>query len=220
MSKSRPAPRLGSPYPDPPAATGVVRRWPNRERFVWLWHGTAEPRLQNIQLGIDLRFCQRQTDFGRGFYTTTYPDQAREWARDTTRKLQIRSRDPSIRAAVVGLRVPLDNLSSLHSLPFVRPEPGNELFWSFVRHCRGFSLSDPSDPSHYPDPPECTHLYPHPSSGSCYDMVCGPVARLWGRRPQVYLSYDQYSFHTPAAAAMLNTLLPTAKVQIFDVREP
>lgn len=217
MAKTRPAPRLGSPYPDPPAATGVVRRWPNRERFVWLWHGTAEPHVRGIRGGIDLRYCQRQTDFGRGFYTTTYQDQAREWAKVATRKLQIDREDLSIRGAVIGLRVPLDALPPLHSLPFVRSEPSNELFWSFVRHCRGFPQSDSGNPAHYPDPPECTHLYPHPVGGSCYDMVCGPVAAVWGRRPQVWLSYDQFSFHTQAAVDILNTLLPSARIDAFLV---
>lgn len=217
MAKKRPDTRLGAAYPDPPAATGVVRRWPNRERFVWLWHGTAEPRVRNIQRGIDLRYCQRKTDFGRGFYTTTYQNQAREWATQTTLTARLLQRDRSIRAAIIGFCVPLDDLPPLHCLPFVRPEPSNELFWSFVRHCRGFPTSDANNPNHYPDPPECTHLYPHPAGGSCYDMVCGPVARKWGRRPQVFLSYDQYSFHTPASVAMLNALLPTARTIVFDV---
>lgn len=119
---------------------------------------------------------------------------------------------------MIGIPVPVDTLSSLHSLPFVRPEPSNELFWSFVRHCRGFPKSDPADPSHYPDPPACTHLYPHPAGGTtCYDMVCGPVAMAWGRYPQVFLSYDQYSFHTPAAVAVLNALLPSARIELFRV---
>lgn len=78
MPKKRPNTRLGTPYPDPPAATGVVRRWPDRDRVMWLWHGTAEPVVANIRRGIDLRYCQRKTDFGRGFYTTTYQQQARE----------------------------------------------------------------------------------------------------------------------------------------------
>lgn len=218
MAKKRPAARLGSPYPEPPAATGVIRRWPNRERVMWLWHGTAEPVLASIQRGLDLRYCQRQTDFGRGFYTTTYRDQAREWAGHTTRKLQIERVDYGMKAAIIGLPVPLDALAQLHSLPFVRPEPSNDLFWSFIRHCRGFPLSDAAEPSHYPDPPECTHLYPHPAGGTCYDMVCGPVAMVWGRYPQVFLRYDQFSFHTPAAVGILNTLLPLARTEVFRVR--
>ncbi len=184
---------------------------------MWLWHGTAEPVVANIRRGIDLRYCQRKTDFGRGFYTTTYQQQAREWAIAKTQDLQVLQRRIGLRAAVIGFPVPLDALPPLRTLPFVRPEPSNELFWSFVRHCRGFPMSDSNNPSHYPDPPDCTHLYPHPAGGTCYDMVCGPVAKRWGRRPQVYLSYDQYSFHTPAAVAILNTLLPSARIDVFDV---
>lgn len=217
MPKKRPDTQLGTPYPDPPAASGVVRRWAQRDRVVWLWHGTDEKSKNNILNGIDLRFCQRKTDFGRGFYTTTFKPQAREWAVDRILDVQVDDETEGVRAAIIGFPVPLDALPPLHSLPFIRPEPSNELFWSFIRHCRGFPKSDFRNPAHYPDPMGCTHLYPHPAGGTCYDMVCGPVAKSWGRRPQVYLRYDQYSFHTPAAVAMLNTLLAAARIEVFAV---
>jgi hypothetical protein len=219
MAKRSPTAKVGTPYPDPPSSTGRVDRWPNRERFVWLWHGTDERSANNILRGINLRFCQRKCDFGRGFYTTTFKPQAREWAVDRLLDVQVDTEAAGVRAAVLGFPVPLDALPPLHSLPFVRPEASNELFWSFVRHCRGFPRSDFNNPAHHPDPPECTHLYPHPAGGRCYDMVCGPVARRWGRRPQVYQSYDQYSFHTPATVAMLNALLPSARLEVFVVSQ-
>jgi hypothetical protein len=114
-------------------------------------------------------------------------------------------------AALIWFQVPLLKLAPLHSLTFIRPEPDNELYWSFVCDCREFP------PGSGPDPKKYTHRYPHPGGGTMYDMVSGPIAADWSSksrpvfRRQVFVEYDQFSFHTPAAAAIFNDLIRSGK---------
>src|SRR5579871_5650540 len=52
-----------------------------RSRYVPLYHGcTSVDAIDIIANGIDLSKCRVDTDFGRGFYTTTVRYQARQWA--------------------------------------------------------------------------------------------------------------------------------------------
>lgn len=61
-------------YPAPP--------WqPDRSEYVVLWHCCTALARDSIEAtGIDLARCAVDTDFGRGFYTTTLERQARSWA--------------------------------------------------------------------------------------------------------------------------------------------
>jgi len=50
-----------------------------RNEYVVLWHGCTMLAKDAIEAnGIDLARCAVNTDFGRGFYTTTLERQARE----------------------------------------------------------------------------------------------------------------------------------------------
>jgi hypothetical protein len=54
---------------------------PARSEYVILWHGCTLLEKKGIeQTGIRLLNCRVNTDFGRGFYTTTVERQARQWA--------------------------------------------------------------------------------------------------------------------------------------------
>src|SRR5262249_53873804 len=52
-----------------------------RSEFVTLWHGCTErDRIAIENHGISLKYCRVDSDFGRGFYTTTLKQQAKDWA--------------------------------------------------------------------------------------------------------------------------------------------
>jgi hypothetical protein len=64
-----------------PVITSKAPPWqPNRSDFIVLWHGCTNDNRQSIEQGIALGHCAPDTDFGRGFYTTTLDFQARQWA--------------------------------------------------------------------------------------------------------------------------------------------
>ena len=152
---------------------------------------------------------ERARDFGRGFYTTTFEWQAKIWAEKRVDESRVKG--SVLEGGIIWFAVPLSQLAPLHSIAFVRPEPDNDLFWSLVCDCREFPAGLPPDPKKY------THRYPHPDGGTMYDMVIGPVAADWSSkkkpmfRRQVYAEYDQFSFHTPAAAAIFNDLIRTGR---------
>src|SRR5437764_15411568 len=98
-----------------------------------LWHGTTALHKADLEKnGIDLSKCAVDTDFGRGFYTTTLERQARLWAwerfydwqaqnptatgnQPVTLRFQVR------RYSVLPRRSALDDgLDKLLSLHFVR----------------------------------------------------------------------------------------------------
>ena len=53
---------------------------PSLSEFIILWHGCTANDKTKIEKGISLAACALDTDFGRGFYTTTIERQARQWA--------------------------------------------------------------------------------------------------------------------------------------------
>ena len=168
---------------------------------------TRDHFVDGIRKGIDLKHCRTRTDFGRGFYTTTFRDQANLWAeRAVTRK------DGS-RPAVLEYRVSWESLAPLESLVFVRPEQDNEFFWSLVTHCRKSPKEAPLlDPVH-------SHQYRAADGRFWYDMVCGPVAAMPVRNRQVWPMYDQFSFHTGRATAILDGLMRSGKGAEFRVHK-
>jgi hypothetical protein len=115
-----------------------------------------------------------------GFYTTTYLAQARIFA-----GIQQDNRHGT--PAVVRLRLNRERLALLRTIGFVRGSLDAIDYWSFVLHCRnGFA-----------------HL---PSTGKQYDVACGPVAKAWTgpTDSKLWEGYDQISFHTREAIAILN----------------
>lgn len=140
-----------SVYPAKPTRPlPVLPKWAEIKDCISLWHGTSTLALDSILKGVDPSFGERRRDFGRGFYTTTYEVQAREWAAKITRKEQLRRRDSTIEGAAILFRVPLIKLAPLHTLAFVRPDHDNQLFWGFVCHCRGCPEGKPPDPQNSP----------------------------------------------------------------------
>jgi Protein of unknown function (DUF3990) len=197
----------------PPQA--APSKWSDVCGTITLWHGTVSESIAPICNNVDPLRGARATDFGRGFYTTTYEMQARTWAIKTHQKRRAEDREYSGQPAVIWFRVPLRELAPLHSLAFIRPEPDNELFWSLVGHCRSF-------PPNANALRKYTHLCDSAGSADWYDMVCGPVAADWPQkgkklfRRQVYLGYDQYSFHTPSAVGIFNRLLQGVRNTDYD----
>jgi hypothetical protein len=145
---------------------------------VSFYHGTTKRHAEAIlRDGIDPSKGEPNTDFGRGFYTTTNRAQAEEWA-------ESKASETGDEPYVLKITVPRLELARLRDLVFIRP---TEDYWSLVERCR-----DKSDA-------------PHPT-GTHYDVVYGPVARRWWG-PKAYTTirdFDQTSFHGLAARALLN----------------
>ena len=66
----------------PPSPMSAAKPWnPDHHEFTRLYHGCLERDAQDILTGgIDLAKSFPDTDFGRGFYTTTPRIQAEDWA--------------------------------------------------------------------------------------------------------------------------------------------
>jgi hypothetical protein len=154
--------------------------WTNPE--IILYHGTVGSAAQAICAGVDLSFGEPRRDFGKGFYTTTWERQAREWAQ--RKVISKRSFEPPV---VVKLTLDRNALSQLSTLAFVRGARDAQDYWKCVSHCR--------------------RGLPHrPGPSAYYDVVYGPVAAIWGNPLHCYTiaKFDQVSFHTAAAQLMLN----------------
>lgn len=166
--------------------------WKNDDLI--LYHGTDDESAGKIiAYGIDLSLCSPLTDFGRGFYTTTNLDQAKNWGVLKAKKL--RPRNPKTVGTVIELRVSRTWLGTLESLVFVRdaPETG---FADFVRFCRRGGD-------------------PHRTGGN-YQVVYGPVALWQGltdplRTLLVIKDCDQVSFHNGAVTSGASELLRNVK---------
>lgn len=159
----------------------AVPLWTNQP--VMLYHGTVRRFQQSILTGVKATAGRPDTDFGRGFYTTTNLSQARSWARTV-------SLFHGTPAVVIGFRVDRNILATLDGLSFVRANPSALDYWSLVRHCRAAATNRPNHPRRW------------------YDVVVGPVALAWGDRLEVHSDFDQFSFHTPAGEAVLNASQP------------
>lgn len=194
------APLLNAPPP-----------WESFRSHVLLWHGCLRPAATAIRRdGVDPSRCRPDTDFGRGFYTTTARRQAQHWAWKQSEALDgalRRGRTP----VTLRFRVPLAELSALNGLHFVLGDLGNDRLWSFIHHCRQ------SRPGAVRD-----HLHPDPAHDGWYDVISGPVAAFWDQCVAM-IGADQISFHTPAAAEVLNRLIRSgdrAAFAILPVRRP
>jgi len=138
---------------------------PDRSDYIVLWHGCTAIDRANIEMGIDLSKCAVNTDFGRGFYTTTVERQARQWAWD--RFYDWRRKQPTAtgnQPIVLRFRVRRyaqtprgstvdDGLASLMSLAFVWGDFANEDYWSLVQHCRQSVPGNPPMIHHHRRPP-------------------------------------------------------------------
>ena len=181
----------------PPATVPVLNAAPNwkpdRSDFLILWHGCTALAKNNIERsGIDLTKCAVDTDFGRGFYTTTLERQARLRAWDQYYRWLARNpKAAGNQPVVLRFRVRRytrnprrsrrdDGLDKLQSLSFVRGDYDAEDYWSLVQHCRRST-------------PATVHDHKLPRVG-WYELVCGPVAAFWRQRVAM-AGADQFSFH-------------------------
>jgi hypothetical protein len=158
-----------------------------------VYHGTdhvsAAAVLGN---GVDLALCSPLTDFGRGFYTTSNLEQAKNWGLLRARRL--RAKNPDAKGAVIEMQVDRDWLSRMCSLVFVReaPEIG---YWDFVRFCR-------------------TGNTPHRVRDN-YEVVYGPVA-MWQDLVDDHAALftikdcDQISFHSVASTSRSSRLFESS----------
>ena len=166
--------------------------WANDDLL--LYHGTDDGSARKIiSVGIDLSLCNPLTDFGRGFYTTTNLEQAKNWA--VLKAKKIRARNPNAIGTVIELRVSRTWLGSLESLAFVR-DAAETGFADFVRFCR-------------------LGGEPH-RIGSNYEVVYGPVAQWQGITDPgmtllVIKDCDQVSFHNGAVTGASSRLLKNVK---------
>jgi Protein of unknown function (DUF3990) len=171
-------------------------------RYVILWHGCTTADKNAIELnGVDPSQGQPNTDFGRGFYTTTIERQAKHWA--WARFYDPRfTRTTGVQPVVLRFRVDRHKLAKLRSLSFGSGDYGNEDFWSLIQHCR--QSTPTTDP-----PPHIVNDHAGPvREGGCrwYDIVSGPVAAFWEQRSAMQ-DADQVSFHTKKAAKLLTDLI-------------
>lgn len=154
--------------------------WANQDAV--LYHGTTEDAAASIMtMGVQLSLSVRRTDFGRGFYTCTSPAQAERWARQKA-WLPSEARRP----AVVKFTMQRELLGELLALGFVRGDQSAEDYWAFVTHCRS------GLPHHE-----------RKLATGFYDVVFGPVMRGSLRERTAHPDYDQISFHTERAVALL-----------------
>jgi hypothetical protein len=90
-----------------------------RSRYITLWHGCISDDKDMIErTGIDVTRGRIDTDFGRGFYTTTVKRQARHWA-------WLRHLDPSAarkkgrKPVILRFRLHRNKLAQLANIAFV-----------------------------------------------------------------------------------------------------
>jgi hypothetical protein len=147
--------------------------------------GTAPHHHHNINLGL----CRPLTDFGRGFYTTTWEHQAKEWANQQVRRLAAHGAASPI-ATVLRFDLDRNRLAALEDLVFLRETTD---FYDLVSYCRS---------GHPPHNRASASSPPYSASTPPYDAVYGPVS-LWQQR-LVIKDCDQISFHTQRALAILS----------------
>lgn len=186
---------------------------PDLSDYVILWHGcTAFDKNAIEATGIDLSFCAVDTDFGRGFYTTTLEKQARHWAWERFYARQARNPTETgnqpvvlrfrVRRYSVSSRSAVDDgLDKLHSLHFVRGAYENEDYWGLVQHCRQ------SIPANTKSGAAEIHNHKRPPNG-WYEMVSGPVAAFWKQR--VAMDDADQSFHE-GGTSLLEALIKKGK---------
>lgn len=189
-----------------PVLYSPAPQWkPARSRYIRLYHGCTSHDAKSIQThGIDPMLCRRNTDFGRGFYTTTVRYQARQWAWARFYALpRIRPNQPVVFKFVLDRH----QLADLKFISFVLGGYKKQDFWSLVQHCRQSTpkvINDHRGPVSMPD------------GTKWYDIACGPVAAFW-RQKYAMLDADQFSFHTTQAVELLNQLRNSSGKKRFDV---
>jgi len=199
--------------------------WSVHSSHTRLFHGCLLRHATAITTsGVNPRLGNPDTDFGQGFYTTTDPEQAEQWAHKVYARNYLPLGNLADPPVVLEFRVSLDELAELDWLGFVRGDPDFEPFWSFVHHCRSSRRATTITPAVVH-----SHLRPgRAPANDWYDVVCGPVvgwnpppgggrpiatdrwvigATVPGPHAAYWFGYDQFSFHSPAGVKVLNDLI-------------
>ncbi len=170
-----------------------------RSRCVVLYHGCTALDSASIQKsGIDPTRGRVDADFGRGFYTTSVRYQAEQWAWIRFYNPAVAYKTPN-RPVVLKFVVDRYDLAYLSSIQFVLGGPRKENFWSLVQHCRQSTLA-PTTINDHRGPVLMA------DGTRWYDLASGPVAAFWRQRFAMQ-DADQFSFHTPAAAYVLQKVI-------------
>lgn len=155
--------------------------WNNAD--VALFHGTNTTAhngpttlYSSYFYSVNLSLCRANSDFGRGYYTTTSRHQATQWANDSVRKSA-----QGAKALILRFNVDRDSMAGLDTLTFVRP---SQDYYDLVSFCRTGGR---------PHARKVQKLH--------YDVVYGPVAL--GLQKLTIQDSDQISFHTAQATACL-----------------
>lgn len=152
-----------------------------------VYHGCDDRSAQNIiSSGINLTICKPLTDFGQGFYTTTYLDQAKSWANTRCNRISLR-RAGTATSTVLKFDIDRDLLAQQEILFFIIEGGVNSDYWDFVGHCRTTSLA---------------HGQHKLMNSANYDVVAGLVS-LWPQ-PLLIKDCDQISFHTSRSLRVLS----------------
>ena len=179
-------------------------QWLNKDLCVY--HGTDSNSVgassitsgTSLPFKVSLALCRPYTDFGQGFYVTTYLHQAEQWANKRAAAVNAALPSGSAPTVAVVLQFSLsrDWLAGLESLSFVVETVD---FWALVDDCR----------SRFP---------PHQRTGPQreYDAVYGPVS-LWPQRLPIK-DCDQISFHTQSGIAGLPDPVVFRKANDSDPR--
>jgi hypothetical protein len=169
---------------------------------VRLWHGCTSVEAANIlRFGVDPTRGRWDTDFGQGFYTTTWREQAEFWAweRYYLTPLAPGAAPTFLFPVVIGFQVNRQLLGDLQTLAFAGGDFDAEGFWSLVQHCRKSQLRVKIN-NH-----KCTG-FAAPIIQNWYDIAVGPVAAFWRQRVAMD-DADQVSFHTLNAARLLDDII-------------
>jgi hypothetical protein len=173
--------------------------WTNPDLI--LFHGTIQTSATSILVGVSVASGKPRTDFGRGFYTTTSEQQARDWANKQVTSYNHRyPLAPSETPAIVEFSLERNALASLESMWFVRGDVAAIDYWNLVRHFRAGSTMGKH----------------HQRTGPkvWYDVAIGPLAASWRSVPRVHSDMDQISFHSTDAELLLNGLPANQKRQL------
>jgi hypothetical protein len=177
--------------------------WQNDDLI--LFHGCTDQSLRSknnpqgihvdaLPHGINHTIGAKRPDFGPGFYTTTWLQQAKNWA--NLRKRKIARRHPNAVAMVLRFAMKRDDLAKLEDLVFITEKNG---YFPFIGYCRGGGL---------PHAPATIRHNP-------YDIVCGPVSLIG--QSHVIKDSDQVSFHTALATSKIPVVtIEAAGKPLFD----
>ncbi len=138
-----------------------------------VYHGTDNISAASIRSGINRGAFRPRSDFGAGFYLTTVPHQARQWANQRARRTRVAS------AELLEFEMSRNAIESLRHMAFTTDSTD---YYDFITYCRaGLPLHGPR-------------------RAQTYDIVYGPVS-LWPQT-LVLANCDQIMLTDPTALGL------------------